>query len=226
MRHVAGARCLLSSGPQAMAHAKPWKEPHMQQIIIIAIVGILTLETIPGWAITGTDNSYAPNVDPKTGDIRVPENYREWPTLGTWAHAKVEEGPGLQEYHVVYTQPNTIAYYQKKGRFPDGAVLVKELLNAKTMAMTTGPAVGHATTLKGWFVLVRDTQSRFQGSSLWGDGWGWSLFNLDEPQHTVSKNYKTDCIPCHMPARDRAMNNAVDADKWIYTFGYPVLQKH
>jgi len=83
----------------------------MQQIIIIAIVGILTLETIPGWAITGTDNSYAPNVDPKTGDIRVPENYREWPTLGTWAHAKVEGGPELQEYHVVYTQPDTIAYY-------------------------------------------------------------------------------------------------------------------
>jgi hypothetical protein len=150
----------------------------MKRIIIIAIVGILTSGTFGGWAMTGDDNPYAHNVDPRTGDIRVPENYREWPTLGTWAHAKVEGGPGLQEYHVVYTQPETIKYYQKKGKFPDGAVLVKELLNVETMTMTTGQAVGHATTIKGWFVLIRDTKGRFRASSLSGDGWGWSLFKI------------------------------------------------
>ncbi|MEO5954636.1 MAG: cytochrome P460 family protein, partial [Nitrospiraceae bacterium] len=64
--------------------------------------------------------------------------------------------------HVVYTQPETIAYYRAHGRFPDGAVLVKELLNAETMGMTTGPAVGHGTTIKGWFVLVRDTEGAVQ----------------------------------------------------------------
>ena len=104
----------------------------------------------------------APNVDLKTGAISVPEDYTKWPTLGTWAHANMEGAPGSHEYHVVYTQPETIAYYQKHDRFPDGAVLVKELLNAETMPMTTGPAVSHATTLKGWFVLVRDTQGRYK----------------------------------------------------------------
>ena len=58
--------------------------------------------------------------------------------------------------------PSTIEYYQRKGRFPDGAVLVKELLHAKTMAMTTGPTVGHATTHKGFFVLVRGHEGAFQ----------------------------------------------------------------
>lgn len=58
-------------------------------------------------------------------------------------------GPGVHEYHVVYTQPETIICYRKHGRFSDGAVLVKELLNAKTMTMTTGAAVGHGTTIKG-----------------------------------------------------------------------------
>jgi len=225
MKNPCEAHCQLGGEPHMILKWAFLKGKHMKRIIFIIIVGILTLGTFAGWAMTGNENPYARNVDPKTGDIRVPTHYREWPTLGTWAHAKVDGGPGVQEYHVVYTQPETIAYYQKKGRFPDGAVLVKELLNAETMAMTTGPAVGHGTSLKGLFVLVRDTKGRFKASSLWGDGWGWSLFTSDDPNHTVSKNYQTDCIPCHIPARDLAKKNAVDADKWIYTFGYPVLQK-
>ncbi|WP_447963833.1 cytochrome P460 family protein [Nitrospira sp. Ecomares 2.1] len=197
----------------------------MKQFVPMGIVLILGLGSLAGWAMTNEAKSFAPNVHPKTGAISVPENYREWPTLGTWAHAKVEGAPGLQEYHVVYTQPDTIKYYNENNRFPDGAVLVKELLNAATMPMTTGPAVGHATTVKGWFVLVRDTNGRFKESSLWGDGWGWSLFNSDDSQRTVSKDYKIECLPCHTPARELAPHKAVDADKWIYSLGYPVLQK-
>ena len=198
----------------------------MKQMIIMTTMLSLVLGSWVGWAGTKEGKPFAPNVNSETGAIRVPENYTEWPTLGTWAHAKVDGAPGLQEYHTVYTQPETITYYKKKGRFPDGAVLVKELLNAETMPMTTGPAVGHATTITGWFILVRDTQGRFKGSSLWGDGWGWSLFTADDPNHTTSKNYKTDCIPCHTPARALAPRNAVNEDKWIYTFGYPVLQRN
>ncbi|WP_282012303.1 cytochrome P460 family protein [Nitrospina watsonii] len=168
---------------------------------------------------------FAPNVDMKTGDLRVPENYTRWSTLGTWAHAKMEGEPGSKEYHVVYTQPETIDHYQKHGKFPDGAVLVKELLTTETMSMTTGPAVSHASGFKGWFVLVRDTEGRFPDSKLWGDGWAWSLFNADDPVNTVSTDYKEDCMACHLPARDLAPKGAVDADKWIYTLGYPVFQK-
>jgi hypothetical protein len=201
------------------------KEQFMKQRLLIATALSLGMTGWATWGITGEPDLFAPNVDSETGAIRVPDHYREWPALGTWAHARVEGEPGLQEYHVVYTQPETIKYYQKKGRFPDGAVLVKELLNAQTMSMTTGPAVGHATTIQGWFVLVRDTKGRFPQSALWGDGWGWSFFEPDSPDGTVSTDYQTDCLPCHTPARSLARPNAVDADKWIYTFGYPVLQQ-
>ena len=201
----------------------------MKKGMIAVALSALAMIGLTGVVMGKGETPFAPNVAVDTGAIRVPENYTDWPLLGTWAHAHTGEqleklGPGVHEYHVVYTQPETIAYYRKHRRFPDGAVLVKELLNAKTMAMTTGPAVGHATTSKGWFVLVRDTKGRYKESSLWGDGWAWSLFNADDPAHTVSKNYKTDCLPCHQPARELAPRHAVDADKWIYSFGYPVLQ--
>ena len=186
----------------------------------------LATMSLTGVAIAEEEKAFAQNVDMTTGAIRVPADYTLWPTLGTWSHAKVDGGAvTIHEYHVVYTQPTTIAYYQKKGRFPDGAVLVKELLHAETMSMTTGPAVGHATTLKGYFVLVRDTKGRFKSSSLWGDGWGWSFFDPADLKKTTSKDYKVDCIPCHVPAKDLAPRNAKKDDKWIYTLGYPVLQK-
>lgn len=176
-------------------------------------------------ATSQEDRSFAPNVNLETGQIRVPENYTRWPTLGTWSHAKTEGKPGAKEYHVVYTQPETIDYYRKHGRYPDGAVLVKELINTETMPMTTGEAVSHATTIKGWFVLVRDTRGRFKESKLWGDGWGWSFFNADDPVKTVSTDYQVDCIACHLPARQMARADADESDKWIYTFGYPVLHR-
>lgn len=195
--------------------------------IVVVACGAVWLA---GLSNAESEKPFAPNVDVTTGALRVPENYTEWPTLGTWAHANTDEkleksGPGLHEYHTVYTQPSTIAHYKKTGQFPDGAVLVKELLNAETMAMSTGPAVGHATTLKGWFVLVRDTKGRYKDSMVWGDGWAWGFFNKGDMTHSVTKNYKVECIPCHIPAKSLAPANAAEADKWIYTLGYPILQK-
>jgi hypothetical protein len=193
------------------------------------LIAILTLIFMAmgfsGVATSEEIKAVAPNVDLKTGAISVPENYTRWATLGTWAHANTKGEPGSKEYHVVYTQPETIDYYQKHGRYPDGAVLVKELLNAETMQMTTGSAVSHATNLKGWFVLVRDTKGRYKESKLWGDGWGWSLFNAPDTKKTVSTDYQENCLACHLPARDLAGPDTHEEDKWIYTLGYPVLQR-
>jgi hypothetical protein len=194
------------------------------RILTTSILILITISSA-GTVMSKEMKPVALNVDLKTGAISVPEDYTKWATLGTWAHANMEGEPGSHEYHVVYTQPETIEYYQKNGRFPDGAVLVKELLNAETIPMTTGPAVSHATTLKGWFVLVRDTKGRYKDSKLWGDGWGWSLFNAPDSKKTVSTDYQTDCIACHLPARDLAGDQTHEEDKWIYTLGYPVLHK-
>lgn len=195
-------------------------------VLILASMGLVEVLTARGekMATVESEKPFAPNVDTETGAIRVPENYTEWPILGTWSLASTDANPGAREFHVVYTQPETIAYYRKTGRYPDGAVLVKELLNTKTMSMTTGPAVSHATEITGWFILVRDTKGRYKDTGLWGDGWGWALFMKDDPTRTVSKSYRTECIPCHTPARQLAAPTDNEWDKWTYSFGYPVLR--
>jgi Cytochrome P460 len=62
------------------------------------------------------------------GNLRVPVDYRTAYAAG--------QGQGSKEIHVVYTSPGTIATYRKDGRFPDGSVLVKEVFEATTGAMT------------------------------------------------------------------------------------------
>jgi hypothetical protein len=160
--------------------------------------------------------------DPRTeavvdanGNLRVPTNYRNsYQFLGSWA-VSADQNQGSKEIHSVYASPGTIAAYRQDGHFPDGSVLVKEVFEAITGAMTTG-IVSHAQKLKGWFVMVKGSENSHAGNKLWGDGWGWSWFNAPNPAKATSTDYRVDCLTCHLPAR---------ASDWIYVQGYPPLKQ-
>ena len=159
--------------------------------------------------------SGAQSVVDGNGNMHVPENYRrEYEYLGSWAVA-ADQGQGSKDIHVVYASPGVAVAYRASGHIPDGTVLVKEVFQAATAPMTTG-TVSHADVLKGWFVMVRDSKGRHAGNRLWGDGWGWSWFDATNPQKTTSTDYTTDCLTCHVPARQ---------SDWIFTHGYPVLSR-
>jgi hypothetical protein len=89
--------------------------------------------------------------------LRVPGDYRTaYLFLGSWAVA-ADQDHGSKEIHVVYASPGAAAAYRENGRFTDCSVLVKEVFETTTGAMTTG-TVSHAQTLKGWFVLMKDSK--------------------------------------------------------------------
>ena len=161
------------------------------------------------------------------GNLHVPDAYRTtYQFLGTWAVA-ADQGQGSEELHVVYASPGTITAYRKDGHFPDGAVLVKEVYRAATGQMTTG-TVSHADSLRGWFVMMKDSSGHYAGNDLWGDGWGWSWFDAANPStpslslplkgggRATSTDYRANCKPCHLPAQ---------ASDWIYVGGYPALRR-
>jgi len=176
-------------------------------VVVVAVAYVNRASSASGQAVT--------NVVDAKGNLRVPENYRTlYQSLGTWAIA-ADSGRGSKEMHEVYASPGTIEAFRSGGRFPDGAVLVKEVLGTSTMGMTTG-TVSHAVALKGWFVMVKDGRNSHPGNPLWGDGWGWSWFDANQPLKTTSTNYKTDCQGCHVPAK---------STDWIYVIGYPVLHR-
>jgi hypothetical protein len=210
---VAEADALSSSTHATSADTRT---THFMKILGAAVLTSLVL--LPArWqpGMTATNDPKTETVVDASGNLRVPGNYRTaYQSLGSWAVA-VDQGQGAKEIHVVYASPGTIAAYGKNGHFADGSVLVKEVFEATTGAMTTG-TVSHAQALKGWFVLMKDSKNSHPGNKLWGNGWGWSWFDDANPSKTTSTDYKVDCLPCHEPAR---------ATDWIYVQGYPSLRR-
>jgi hypothetical protein len=180
----------------------------------ISVVGV-AVAGISAMVAVGADGQTGTTVADAAGNLHVPDAYRTtYQSLGSWAVA-ADQGGGSKELHVVYASPGTITAYRNDGRFPDGAVLVKEVFQTATGQMTTG-IVSRADTLKGWFVMVKDSNGRYAGNKLWGDGWGWSWFDAANPTKTTSTDYKTDCLGCHVPAQ---------SSDWVYVGGYPPLRR-
>jgi hypothetical protein len=189
------------------------KTVNVAAIGTVAILAMLVVAARAQRDATTSKNAEA--VVDATGNLHVPDGYQTtYELLGSWAIA-ADHGQGSQELHVVRASPGTIESYRKEGHFPDGAVLVKEVFQTATRRMTTG-TVSRAETLKGWFVMMRDSSGRFAGNKLWGDGWGWSWFDAANPSKTTSTDYKTNCLGCHVPAQ---------ASDWIYVDGYPPLKR-
>jgi hypothetical protein len=159
---------------------------------------------------------YAKGVVAADGSIRVPDDFRtDYVMLGAGSVSGDGDTGGNIGLHVVYAPKWAVETYRKTGQFADGTVLVKELFKGTTEHLTTGRATGAAAEA-GYFVMVKDDMGRYPESPLWGDGWGWSFFTADNKEATTTKDYKSECLGCHIPARSTDL---------VYVEGYPVLNQ-
>ena len=184
----------------------------MRQIIFSSVVLLLVTGGLLGVASGQEAEGPLPFVD-SDGTIHFPGRVRdEWVHLGSWGSADLNSADPAQ--HDVYTQPESLEAYRKTGKFPDGAVIVKEVRKIESAYMTTGPVTWAGDEVL-WFVLIKDAEGRFPGNDNWGEGWGWALFNAGATEKNASANFRADCLGCHIPARET---------DWIYVQGYPRLR--
>jgi hypothetical protein len=188
-------------------------------VVVLAVVIALSYHEVKSQGATSFSGF---DLVDKTGNIRKPDGYRDrYQILGTFtvfdAIPMASGSPSEQggQSHYTYASPGTAEYYRKTGKFPDGAVLVKEVFGTDHGKLTTGDAYWASGT-KQWFVMIKDEKGRYPGNPLWGNGWGWALFKSDAPDKQVATDYKKDCLGCHVP---------VEKTDWIYVQGYPVLAK-
>lgn len=184
------------------------------------IAGVLMLVTIPfvagAVAQSMSGDSDATAAPDKLLQVPAVDYRKEWVQLGSFSVLADDPAQGVAEMHVVYTDLTNVEAFLKNGVFPDGAVLIKDVLAVKTESLTTG-TVGYGDQLKGRFVMVKDGSNKNAGSSpRWGDGWGWAFYEGAETVTTVTTDYTQDCLSCHEPARDQ---------DFLYLQGYPVLKK-
>jgi hypothetical protein len=162
-----------------------------------------------GLAVVGTSHAKGKT----TKDVlALPVDFRaSMVHLGSWFVPKGD----ASGFHDVYADRAAVNAFRKRGKWPDGAKIVKELRSSEAGTYTTGVGVQRATdSVKQWFVMVKDSKGKNKGP-LWGSGWGWALYKPDRPTVNVAKNYRSDCLGCHIPAK---------STDYIYIDAYPTLR--
>lgn len=184
-----------------------YKQGKTLKLFAIACVMMLAIVTFFG---QGMSPSFSPLVDGK-GNISFPKDFPNgFVHIGTVA---VAGNGGVTETHATYTRPSDADYYRANGKFPDGAVLIKDVEGLIGSPHTTGNAFW-ASERKTWFLMIKDGVGRFKNNPLWGDGWGWAQYDPKDNSKQIAKDYKTDCLQCHVPAKS--------AD-WVYVYAYSGL---
>jgi hypothetical protein len=126
--------------------------------------------------------------------VPYPEGYRDWHHVKSMVinpgHPLYEAFGGI---HHLYANKKALEGY-RKGRFPDGAVIVFDLLEAKNAdnAITEGPrkVVG---------VMHKDSK-KFAKTG----GWGFEGFKGDsKTERAVGNKAETACYACHTAQKDK-----------------------
>ena len=147
------------------------------------------------------------------GELARPSGYREWIYIGTPLTPNDMNGgeAPFPEFHSVYINPSAWAHYKRTGYFPDGTVVVKELLSVGSKAASSG---------KGYFMgefigletAVKDSK-RFPDEP---GSWAYFSFGHSYPLAAEAKiQMAASCAACHQ---------ALAADDMVFTQYYPVLR--
>lgn len=125
--------------------------------------------------------------------VPYPEGYRNWHHVKSMV---INEGHPLYEafggIHHLYANPQAVAGY-KSGKFPDGAIIVFDLLEAQSAdnAVTEG-----ARKVVG--VMHKD-EKEYTATGGWGfEGFGGG----DRTNRVVRDNAASACFACHAPQKE------------------------
>jgi hypothetical protein len=124
--------------------------------------------------------------------VQYPEGYRRW------VHVKSglvgPRNPALQHYvgiHHIYANQMAMEGYSA-GRFPDGSVLVFDVLETKESS-------GITTEGSRRFIDVMRREGQLYAAT---GGWGFEEFAGDGQTGTLSAEAKTSCYSCHATRKD------------------------
>lgn len=155
------------------------------------------------------------------GKLLLPVGYRKWTFLGApLTPDGLNNGKaGFPEYHNVYVEDRNLSAYQRDGKFPEGTVIVKELVRLRGGSFPDGSA-SYASgrgfspgTFNGMDVMVKDS-SRYAATN------GWGFFNFGHhalPYEASAKAAsEAECAGCHRAGAGKTDMTWVDF--------YPVLR--
>lgn len=165
--------------------------------VAVAAMGVVVIQ--PGaHAATADGPQYTAD-----GKLILPTGYRKWVFIGAplTPNGLNNGKAGFPEFHNVYIEDKNLTGYQKNGVFPQGTVIVKELLLLRkgnhpdgSADTASGRGFGQGE-FNGMDVTVKDSK-RFASTN------GWGFFNFGHhalPYEATSKAAsKEECAGCHI----------------------------
>ena len=151
-----------------------------------------------------------------TGEVQLerPVGYREWIYVGTPVTPNdMNDGKAaFPEFHNVYINPESYKEYKKTGKFRDGTLMVKELVNVGAKSATSGNGYFQGDFI-GLEVAMKDSKQFPKEPGNWG------YFSFTNPAGEL-KNKATafptaSCNACHEAAAE---------DDLVFIQYYPVLR--
>ena len=190
------------------------------------IAGIATVSVIAGvsYLLTGPavqpasaqpDAAAAPVEFTADGKLKQPVGYRTWVYVGEVVTPNdLNNGEAtFPEFHSIYMDPESFAYYEKTGKYREGTVVIKELssVGAKHAASGNGYFQGEFTGLEA---VIKDSK-RFKDDPA---NWGYFSFGHKYPlKSEAAKNAVASCSECHE-------QNAGKERDFVFSQYYPVLR--
>jgi len=147
------------------------------------------------------------------GQLERAVGYREWVYVGTPLTPNDLNPPeaNFPEFHNVYIHPDDFAHWSDTGTFPDGTVLVKELITVGATNATSGRGY-FMGEFRGFETTVKDS-IRFPDEP---GNWAYFSYGHDYPlAETAAAQPTGSCNACH---------DASAADDWVFTQYYPILR--
>ena len=147
------------------------------------------------------------------GELERPVGYREWVYIGTPLTPNDLNPPeaSFPEFHNVYIHPDDFRHFSESGRFPDGTVIIKELVTVGSKAAVSGNGYFMGEFI-GLEATIKDSE-RFASEP---GNWAYFSFGHSYPLADTATAFPTAaCNSCH---------EASAATDFVFTQYYPVLR--
>lgn len=174
-----------------------------------AAVTLLTIQLVL-WSMPTRTQDANFNED---GSLNRPIGYREWVYVGTPLTPNELNGgeAPFPEFHSVYINRKGWDAYRSTGKFPDGTVLIKELVSVGSKQASSGNGYFMGEFI-GLEAAVKDSR-RFPKEPGY---WAYFSFGHSYPLAKATKAQKIEtCAACHQK---------LAAEDFVFSQYYPVLR--
>jgi len=179
--------------------------PTQAKIALLAVTVLFSLMAVNQTATA------PPNGGPEytsDGELKFPENYREWVYLSTGFDMSYSPAAMQMDHHMfdnVFVNPEAYKKFQETGTWPDKTMLALEVRGAEGKGSINQRGNFQGTERMGLEIHVKD-ETRFPGK--------WAFFGFDDSKTSKMIPTEAACYSCH------AAHAAVDT---TFVQFYPTL---